>query len=559
MSVDRSRTRHDQGFHLNRRTLAKGGAALAATTIFGGSLADDIYAANIVAAQDAGERGTLVLRAKNTPTSFNPLLNDVRVWLYDGLIRFDEEMNPIPDLAESWTISDDGLVYTITLRKDVVFHDGTPMTADDVVFTAELTLDEKVGSAYRSKFIIDGTPVAWAKVDDYTVTATLPRPSSSFLSKLSRADEIFFCILPKHLLEGVDDMTTAEFNQKPVGTGPFKFVESVADQRLVLDAHDAYHHGTPGVGQVIRLVYANEQSAMAALKAGEIDITTLNESGNVKAADDDETLTVYRYNSNWVFAARYNFANPILQDPKVRQALAHAVDRENLVKAAISPTAVVGNSPISYGWAANPDVAVYEYDPEKAAQLLDEAGWASSGASRQKDGTPLKLKLIFDADYGAPDLAAGIQALLGQVGVELELLQLEASTLQTTVFEDRDFDIFLGWQGFGVDPDIASRWQTVDPSASASYLDNPASYSNPDVDAAFGAAAVALTQEDRQTNLWLAQELITADCPAIWLQQWEATSAVGPNIDGLSLPPSTADMDNTGIFREPWKVTSKRS
>lgn len=542
---------------VSRRSVLKGAGAVAGAIGLGRPMLNDVMAAELVHFQDA-ERGTLILRARSFPATFNPLLNDVRVWLYDGLVRFDPDMNPIPDLAESWEISPDGLLYTFKLRQDVVFHDGTPMTADDVIFTAELTLDETVGSAYRSKFIIDGKPVVWAKVDEYTVTATLPVPSASFLAKVSRADEIFFCILPKHILEGEVDIATAAFNQNPIGTGPFKFVEYRADESLTLASHDAYHQGVPGVANLIRLSYPNEQSGLAALKAGELDISALSESGNVAAADEDEALTVYRYNSNWVFAGRYNFANPILQDLAVRQAITHAIDRVNLVNAAISPTAVTGNSPISYGWAASPNVTVYEYDPEKAATLLEGAGWTGSG-TRSKDGTPLKLKLTIDQDYGAPDLAAGIQALLSQVGVEIEIEQLEAATLETQVFEDRAFDIYLGWQGFGVDPDITSRWLTVDPAAIGSYLDNPASYSNPAVDAALKASGIALTQEERAANLWTAQDLITADCPAIWLQQWEAISAVGANVAGLSLPPSTADMDNSGIFREPWMITSTRA
>jgi peptide/nickel transport system substrate-binding protein len=216
---------------------------------------------------------------------------------------------------------------------------------------------------------------------------------------------------------------------------------------------------------------------------------------------------------------------------------------------------VVGNSPISYGWAANPNVTVYEFNLEKAAQLLDEAGW-TGGSQRQKDGQQLKFGLTIDPGYGAPDLAAGIQALLGQVGITIEITQLEPATLETTVFQDKNFDMYLGWQGFGVDPDITSRWKTA--AAGASYLDNPSGYSNPEVDAALDASAVALTQEDRATNLWKAQELITADCAAVWFQQWEAISAVSANVGGLVLPPSTADMDNGGIFRDPWAVTSTR-
>ncbi len=544
-------------FCLSRRRLIATSLAGAGALVAGSRLPDDAFFGVVpAAAQDADDRGILMMLGTTAqfPKTFNPLLTDARVWLYDGLVRFDENMNPIPDLAESWDISKDGLVYTIKLRKDVKFHDGTPMTADDVLYTAQLTLDESVNSPYRDKFIINGKPVVWEKVDDYTVKATLPEPSGSFLSKLSRADEVFFCILPKHILEQCSDMQTCGFNQQPVGTGPFKFNEYVADQRLVLDAHDDYHQGKPGVKQVVRLAYPNEQSALAALKSGEIDITALREAGNVKAAEDDKNITVHRYDSNWIFAGRFNMANPILQEQAVREAIAHAIDRENLVKAAVSPTATVGNSPISIGWAANPKVPVFGYDPDKAKSLLEQAGWTGDG-TRTKDGKPLSLGITIYPDYAAPDIAAAMQQYLKQVGIELNINQLEEATFQDDVYKNKNFDIYLDWQGFGVDPDIASRWSTSTENA-GTYLSNPSSYSNAKVDAALSAAATALTQDERKQHLWDAQALLTADVPAVWLYLWQAQMAVGPNIGGLSLPASTADMDNTGIFREPWKVTS---
>lgn len=543
---------------ISRRTMLQSGAAAMGATALGGVTGVELLRPHGAAAQE-DDRGILIMRGgvAQFPPTFNPLLNDVRVWLYDGLVRFDENVSPIPDLAESWEISDDGLVYTFHLRQDVVFHDGTPMTAADVVFTAEKTLDESVNSPYRSKFVIDGTPVQWAQVDDYTVTATLPKPSGSFLAKTSRADEVFFCILPKHLLEGVEDMTQADFNQNPVGTGPFKFNSYETDQQLVMDANDDYYQGKPGVKQVVRLNFPSEQSALAALQAGDIDVASLREAGNVKAAEGTEGITIERYDSNWIFAGRYNMTNPVLADNAVREAISYAVDRENLVKAAVSPTASVGNSPISIGWAASPDVTVFEYDPEKAKAILEEAGWTGSGI-RKKDGQKLSVTVTLYPDYAAPDLAAGMQQLLQLVGIEMNINQLEYAAFETEIYQNQNFDMYLDWQGFGVDPDIASRWLTND-AETGSYLDNPSNYSNPEVDAALIAASTALTQEDRQKNLWEAQNLLTADAPAIWLQLWEAQIALDDAIGGYETPGTTADMDNTGIFREPWKITSTRS
>ena len=117
--------------------------------------------------------------------------------------------------------------------------------------------------------------------------------------------------------------------------------------------------------------------------------------------------------------------------------------------------------------------------------------------------------------------------------------------------------MYLDWQGFGVDPDIASRW-TTSTSEKSDYLDNPSNYSNPEVDKALQEAALALTQEERAEYLRQAQNLITADVPAVWLYLWQAQWVTGPNVENLSLPASTADMDNQGIWREKWKATSKR-
>jgi peptide/nickel transport system substrate-binding protein len=533
-----------------------GAGAVAASSLMPGATS---FPSQGAAAQEVDDRGILIMNGSGTgtmPENFNPLITDARVWLYDGLVRFDEEMNPIPDLAESWEISEDGTVYTFKLRENVKFHDGTAMTADDVLYTAQLTLDENINSPYRGKFIIDGEPVVWEKIDDHTVQATLPKPFGPFLAKLSRADEIFFTILPKHIMEQCTDMQSCSINLQPVGTGPYKFVEYIPDQRLVLEAHDDYFQGRPAVKQVVRLAFPNEQSALAALKSGEIDITHLREAGNVTAAEEDPNITVHRYDSNWIFAGRMNMTSPILQDKAVREAIAHAIDRENLMKAAVSPTATVGNSPISIGWAASPDVSVFDYDAEKSKTLLEEAGWTGEGI-RQKDGTPLSITVTIYPDYAAPDIAAGMQQFLQQVGIELNINQLEYANFETEVYENKNFDIYLDWQGFGVDPDIASRWSTST-AEEGTYLANPSNYSNPEVDAALEAAAIALTQEERAQHLREAQNLITADVPAVWLYLWQAQQATGPNVGGLSLPASTADMDNSGIFREPWKVTSAR-
>jgi peptide/nickel transport system substrate-binding protein len=492
--------------------------------------------------------------------NFNPLLADVRLWIFNGLVRFDPDLKPIPDLAESWEISEDGLVYTFHLYKGVKFHDGVEMTADDVVYTAQLTLDEKVNSLWRSKFIVGGEPVKWEKVDDYTVRAILAEPSASFLFKCSAASNTATRILPKHILETCDDMATCDFNEHPIGTGPFKFVECVPDQRVVVEAFDDHFQGKPGLNRVVRLTYPNEQSALAALKSGELDVASLQEAGNVKVAEQDPNIDVYHYDSNWVMMARFNLVNPILKDVRVRQAISYAVDRLSLARAVIGPSVIVADSPIAVGWAANPNVRRYDYDPEKAKALLDEAGWEpGTDGIRVRDGQPLSLSVKVYEGEGKPELSAGMQQYLKAVGIDLQIRQLESAVYNAEVYENKDFDIYFDFTGSGIDPDIASFWMTPTEGEDIMvYFSNTSGYSNPEVDAAFKAAGVAASTEERQQHLWKAQELMTEDCVALWFHLWQGQMAVSKTIEGLSLPPSTADMNNSAVFREPWNLTSTR-
>jgi peptide/nickel transport system substrate-binding protein len=390
------------------------------------------------------------------------------------------------------------------------------------------------------------------------VRATLPQPSASFLAKCSRADEIFFDILPKHLLEKCENLETCDFNEHPIGTGPFKFVEHVPDQRLVMDAFDDYFQGKPALKRVIRVNYPNEQAALAALKSGELDVSSLQEAANIKVAEEDPDITVYRYDSNWILAVSFNVANPFLQDVRVRQAISYAVDRLSLVRAVISPSGNIGDSPIPSGWAASPNVRIYEYDPEKAKALLDEADWQpGSDGVRVKDGQRLSMTVSFTPGMGRPELAEGMQQYLKAVGIDLQLKQMESATFSEAVYQNRDFDLCFGWQGFGVDPDVALRWST-ETAEIGTYMSNPSNYSNPVLDAEFKAAETSASLEERQQHLWKAMDIISEDCLAVWFHMWQAQMAVSKNIGGLSLPPSSADMDNIAIFREVWKVTSSR-
>ena len=353
-----------------------GAGALAAYLARPGS--DRCHVARGLAAAQEDDRGILIMRGSGAtmPENFNPLLNDVRVWLYDGLVRFDEEMNPIPDLAESWEISEDGTVYTIKLREDVKFHDGTPMTADDVLYTAELTLDEndqlalpqQVHHRRRAGRLGEGRRLHGAG-DPAEAVRPLPRQA------LPRRRDLLLHPAEAHPRSSAPDMRPATSTCSRSAPGPTSSSSTYPDQRLVHGGPRRLPPGPPGVKQVVRLAYPERAIGAGGAEVGrDRRHRRCARRATSKRPRRTANLTVHRYDSNWIFAGRMNMANPILQDKAVREAIAHAIDRENLVKAAVSPTATVGNSPISIGWAASPDVPVFDYDPEKAKSAARGGG-----------------------------------------------------------------------------------------------------------------------------------------------------------------------------------------
>ncbi|NQU18257.1 MAG: ABC transporter substrate-binding protein, partial [Candidatus Saganbacteria bacterium] len=184
--------------------------------------------------------------------------------IFNGLTKINEKLEIIPDLAKSWQVSKDGKTWTFVLRDDVFWHDGKPFTASDVKFTFDAILNPKINSVRRSSYIIDGKPIKFKVIDKHTIQAILPKPFAPFLSRIGMG------ILPKHLLAG-KDMNTADFNRKPVGTGPFKFAEWKTGHFVRLVRNNKYHGGKPKLAEIIYKVIPNENASLIALEAGEVD------------------------------------------------------------------------------------------------------------------------------------------------------------------------------------------------------------------------------------------------------------------------------------------------
>jgi peptide/nickel transport system substrate-binding protein len=406
------------GANYDRRELFRLSGGAAAATLF--ALAGFGGTAR---AQTPGPKpgGTLICATPFDLFSiYNPLLSQTDPLIFSQLWRFDANLVPQPELAASYEVSPDGTVYTIHLRSDATWHDGQPVTADDVVFTVQTVLDPKVNFNYRFALQVDGKDIKAEAVDAHTVKFTLPGPDAPLVAHLTAPWVLQ--IAPKHLLAG-QDLQKTSFNRNPVGSGPFKFKEQVDGDHQTLERYDNYFEGKPLLDQVITRPITDLQARLAAFQAGDIDVD-LREEDNISTKQFAAVsgATAYILDTPYVQQLTLNNADPLFADSNVRQAIAHALDRESMVRTVIGESTDVARSVIGQKhWAYNGDVPTYDYNADKAKSLLDQAGWTVGGAGiREKGGQ--KFSFVnqpwrdFERNY-----APLIQQYLKAVGIDMQI------------------------------------------------------------------------------------------------------------------------------------------
>ncbi|MEK7827759.1 MAG: ABC transporter substrate-binding protein, partial [Thermodesulfobacteriota bacterium] len=280
--------------------------------------------------------------------------------IFNGLIKYDKDIRIVGDLAESWEISKDGLVITFHLRKGVRWHDGRPFTAADVLYTYQVTVDPKTPTAYAGDFL----KVKKAEVlDDWTFRATYDKPFAPALMSWSVG------ILPKHLLAG-KEITTSPLGRRPIGTGPYKFKEWVTGQKIVLVSNPDYFEGRPYIDGYILRIIPDTATMFLELRANGIDrmgLTPLQYTRQTESNLFRENFNKYRYLSFAYTYMGYNLKNPLFTDKRVRQAIAHAVNRVEMIDGVLLGLGKPATGPYKPGtWAHNPNVRDYPYDPAKA-------------------------------------------------------------------------------------------------------------------------------------------------------------------------------------------------
>ena len=537
---------------LDRRTLmrlvATGAGTTALLTLLGTRSGGTAAAPGAQGATPAATQGGQANVLWRAPVTLNPLFStsgneqQVERLMFGALVKMNDKLEPVPDLAESVEVSDDASVYTFRLHPNITFSDGQPLTARDVVFTIERAVDARSGSIWRGRLLgIAGaeaygdqqaeTISGLATPDDQTVQVTLAAPDAAFLVNLCNFSGLG--ILPAHVLEGVapDQLQAHPFSLDPnVTAGAFRFVRYETDQFLEMERNPEYFGSPPPLDRIFMRILTPEVG-QAQLETGEINLMTLPVA-EAERVREIEGVTVVGVPSPSVDFLALNLERPYLQNKDLRKAMMHAIDRQGIAAQVFQGEAAVVNSTIiGPEWMGIPEgLNEYPYDPDQAQQLLDGSGF-------DKNQT---LQIMHLPGTREKDAAIAImQEQLRQIGLKVEILQVDAAELNRRYIQEFDFDIFYNGGGvFRADPNVSGTYfltRNFTPNGG-----NASHYSNPQVDDLFaqGQATKDLAERKRiYTELAL---ILNDEVPWIYLWSPNSLYALSNTLQGCA-PPSYSD------------------
>ncbi len=452
--------------------------------------------------------------------------------IFNGLVKYGTDLSVVGDLAGSWDISHDGLVITFHLRRGVKWADGTEFTADDVMFGFKTITDEKTPTAYKEDFL----QVKKAEViDAYTFRVTYEKPFAPALTSWGN-----LVVLPSHLLEG-KDITKSELTRNPVGLGPYKLGKWTAGQELILDSYHDYFEGRPYIDRYMYRIIPDSATMFLELKAGGIDIMGLTPIQYTKQTDTNFFKTnfqKFRYPTFAYTHMAFNLKHPFFKDKRVRQAIAYGIDKGEIVDVALFGLGSPATGPyVPNTWPYNPDVKKYNHDPEKARQLLKEAGWEDTDGDRtlDKDGLPFKFTILTNMGNNLrKNTATIIQWRLAKIGIKVEIRALEWSAFINNFIDKKRFEaVLLGWN-IGLDPDQYDIWHS---SKTKEKEFNFISYNNPEVDALLEKGRRSFNIAERKKAYFRIQEILADELPYIFLYVPDATPIVHARFRGIKPSP----------------------
>ncbi len=457
--------------------------------------------------------------------------HDIAAMVFNGLVKYDKDLNTVGDLAEAWDISLDGLVITFHLRKNVRWHDGHPFTADDVLYTYQVTIDPKTPTPYAGDFL----KVKKAEVlDPYTFRVTYGKTFAPALTSWGSA------ILPKHLLAG-KDITTSPLTRHPIGTGPYIFKEWLPGQKIALVSNPGYFEGRPYIDGYIMRIIPDMATMFLELRANGIDRMGLTPLQYTRQTENNlfrKNFNKYRYLSFSYTFLGYNLKNPLFADKRVRQAIAYAINKEEIVQGVLLGLGKVATGPFKHGtWPYNPQVKTYPHSPGKAKELLAEAGWKDMDGDGilDKNGQPFVFEIITNQGNDVRQKCAEIiQKRLAEVGIRVKIRVLEWAAFVNDFINKRRFAAtILGWT-IPLDPDLYDVWHS---SKTGPEELNFISYKNIEVDDLLERGRGTFDQSERKKCYDRIQEILAEEQPYTFLYVPDAMPIIHTRFRGIKPAP----------------------
>jgi peptide/nickel transport system substrate-binding protein len=473
--------------------------------------------------KSAPEPGTVEFLTEASPTNLDPRIGadayseHIDGLIFSSLVAHDAEMKIIPDLATSWD-TPDALTYVFHLRSGVKFHNGQPLTSADVKFTFDSVLTGAVKSPKRSSFkMVDSIEAP----DDSTIIFHLHEPYASFLWSLTRPA---IGIVPRG--------SGSDVAQKPIGTGPFRFVSMATDEEINLARNDDYFGGAPHIERLRIRIVPDVTTRALDLRKGSADATINSLTPDMVATLGKEKGLVADQQPGTPLAyIAFNFTDPILAKRGVRQALAYATDRKTIIQYLLRGQARPAASLLPpSSWAFDGDTPQYDFNPARAEQLLEAAGYP-----RGADGVRLHLALKTSTDESVRLMSEALADQWKRVGVALELRPLEFATFYTDITRGSFQMYALRWVGANNDPDIFEfvfSSQKMPPAGA-----NRGRYSNPQLDVLLQQEHVEMNQEKRKALLVQVQKIAAEDEPYINLWYVDNICVHRERLGGIVMPP----------------------
>ena len=470
------------------------------------------------------------------PRYLNPLLcqatevdQDLCALLYRGLTKIDKHGQVVPDLAERWSITD-GLVYTFYLRQDQRWHDGQPITADDVLFTIGTIQNPDVFSLPDLAGLWRSVQVE--KLDDYTIQFALAEPFTPFLDYTSIG------LLPAHVWSErpATELATGSLAERPIGSGPMRVAGQTSD--FIRLEPNPYSDGSTYLSTLELHFFPDAQSVYTAFTDGEVDgVSHVLPTGLDEAATRDD-LQLFSFEESSYLNVIFNLDNrnvPFLQDLLVRQALYHGLDREQLIADVANGQGIIADSILlPENWAHNPNTSIYEYDTERASALLDEAGWVDSDGDgiRDKDGRPMQFLLHANDDALHTALIQRIAQDWQQLGINVIATPMPFSSLVGDLLAPRQFEAALiGWEQRG-DPDPYPLWHSTQAEGGGQ---NYSHWRNEEADLLMEQARAIIDPEERKALYARFQEIFAEELPALQLYYPVYTYGVSDRVHNVQI------------------------